>query len=60
MPNTHLHCTIGPCDWQANNRWHEHAIAAYLAHVIREHWDILQYAHDNPAQLDIAEGILRS
>ena len=57
----HLHCTIGPCDWKS--KWGgslEHVMAQYLAHAIRDHWDILQYAHDNPAHLDMVEGILRS
>jgi hypothetical protein len=45
---THLHCTINSCNWVSEFGELMSVIAAYLAHTIREHWDVLQFAHDNP------------
>lgn len=47
-----MHCTIQGCKWRGQYEFLEQAIAQYLAHTIRDHWDVLQYAHDNPTVLD--------
>lgn len=50
---THIHCTIQRCKWGITDVT-EIAISSYLAHVIKEHWGILQYAHDHPEALQKA------
>jgi hypothetical protein len=52
---THLHCTIESCNWVSEYGELMSVIAAYLAHTIREHWDVLQFAHDNPDILNQLE-----
>jgi len=55
LPMTHLHCTITGCEWRSLKGPLESVIASYLSHCIRDHWEILQYAHDNPETLDLIE-----
>jgi hypothetical protein len=54
----HLHCTIASCNWVSERNEIPLVIVQYLAHTIREHWDLLLLAHDNPEMLDEAERIL--
>lgn len=47
-----LRCQL--CMWHRHFDSLEMAVAAYLFHIIRDHWDYMEKAHNDPEMLDRA------
>ncbi len=55
----HLMCNLN-CGWiSSHSSSVQSLVAEYLFHVIKDHWDTLEIAHNNPAALDQAMAILQ-
>lgn len=55
----HLTCNLG-CGWiSSHSSVVQLLIAEYLHHVIKEHWEFLQLAHDKPDMLDQALALIQ-
>jgi hypothetical protein len=56
-----MHLTCGlDCGWiSSHTEYIQQLVTEYLYHVIKEHWDVLQLAHNNPTALDQAAAILQ-
>lgn len=59
MVNMIIKCDVQGCLWASTDQDTRLSISDYLAHTIRRHWWILQYAHDNPDALARAIDIVK-